>query len=216
MPRSANELMLCSFWMRLGEILRPLGTRRHTEETEPLGWRDRPTRLLHGSSRFLTHDHEAETWEYWTDDERVAAAGAGFLLCVLWFDLMFDVQALRAPAGELPEAVLASIAAYYARVTTAARPMNRLIALVMVATLAAIVVEIVRGDVRAGRLGLAGPRRGADRPGRGGHACRARFASAPGADPLARQSELARAIGRQHLLCLAGIAALLALQIASA
>jgi hypothetical protein len=146
----------------------------------------------------------------------VAAAGAGFLLCVLWFDLMFDVQALRAPAGALPEPVLASIAAYYARVTTAARPMNRLIALVMVATLAAIVVEIVRGDVpaavgwaslalAAGPIGLAGATTvpSAVRLGRR-------------ADPLDRQGTLARAIGRQHLACLAGIAALLALQIASA
>ncbi len=68
------------------------------------------------------------------------AAGAGFLLAVLWFDLMFDVQA--AGHAEVPEPALASIAAYYARVTTAARPMNRLIAAVMAATLAAIVVEI--------------------------------------------------------------------------
>ena len=50
-----------------------------------------------------------------------SAAGCGFLLAVLWFDLMFDVQALRAPEGELPERSLASIAGYYARVTTAAR-----------------------------------------------------------------------------------------------
>jgi hypothetical protein len=75
-------------------------------------------------------------------------AGAGFLLAVLWFDLMFDVQAWpphedpgRAPA----ERALDSISDYYARVTTAARPMNRLIAVAMAATLAAIVVEIVRG-----------------------------------------------------------------------
>lgn len=72
-------------------------------------------------------------------------AGGGFLLAVLWFDLMFDVQVLGQPAGELPEQRLSSIAAYYARVTTAARPMNRLIAAVMLATLAAIVVEIVKG-----------------------------------------------------------------------
>jgi hypothetical protein len=146
----------------------------------------------------------------------VAAAGAGFLLCVLWFDLMFDTQALRAPAGALPEAVLASIAGYYARVTTAARPMNRLIALVMACTLAALVVEIVRGEVSsavawaslvlaAGPIGLAGA------------------VTVPSAvrlgtrrDRIERQSELARAIGRQHLVCLVGIAALLALQIASA
>jgi hypothetical protein len=73
-------------------------------------------------------------------------AGAGFLLAVLWFDLMFDVQVLGHRDGDLPETVLASIAGYYARVTTAARPMNRLIATVMLATLAAIVVQIARAD----------------------------------------------------------------------
>jgi hypothetical protein len=146
----------------------------------------------------------------------IAAAGAGFLLCVLWFDLMFDVQALRAPAGELPEAVLASIAAYYARVTIAARPMNRLIALVMLATLAAIVVEIARGDVGAA-IGWASVALAA------GPIALAGAVTVPSAvrlgaraDPPARQSALARSIGRQHLLCLAGIAALLALQLASA
>ena len=73
-------------------------------------------------------------------------AGAGFLLAVLWFDLMFDVQVLRRSEAELPEEVLASIAGYYARVTTRARPMNRLIAAVMLALLAALVVEIARGE----------------------------------------------------------------------
>ena len=53
-------------------------------------------------------------------------AGAGFLLAVLWFDLMFDVQ-VRGSRGTVPEDALASIAAYYARVTTAARAMSRLI-----------------------------------------------------------------------------------------
>src|SRR5438094_9995692 len=59
---------------------------------------------------------------------------------------MFDVQVLGHSERELPEPVLASIAGYYGRVTTAARPMNRLIASVMLATLAAIVVEIARED----------------------------------------------------------------------
>jgi hypothetical protein len=54
--------------------------------------------------------------------------------------------------GAAPEAVLGSIAGYYARVTTAARPMNRLIAAVMVATLTAIVAEIVR-DTQPGWIG---------------------------------------------------------------
>ena len=73
-------------------------------------------------------------------------AGAGFLLAVLWFDLMFDVQVARHDRGPLPEPVLASIAGYYRRVTTAARPMNRLVAAVMVATLATIIAQIARGE----------------------------------------------------------------------
>ena len=100
-------------------------------------------------------------------------AGAGFLLAVLWFDLMFDVQAAGRGAVEVPEPALASIAAYYARVTTAARPMNRLIAAVMAATLAAIVVEIAKGD-RSGlaRLGLARARARRDRAGRRAYGAR--------------------------------------------
>jgi hypothetical protein len=48
----------------------------------------------------------------------VLALGAGFLLAVLWFDLMFDVQALVAPGGEpLSEHALAPTTAYYRRVT---------------------------------------------------------------------------------------------------
>ena len=73
-------------------------------------------------------------------------AGAGFLLAVLWFDLMFDVQARRRDGAPVPEAALTSIARYYKRVTTDARPMNRLIAATMLATIACVVVQLVRGD----------------------------------------------------------------------
>src|SRR3982751_212730 len=89
-----------------------------------------------------------------------AAAGAAFLLAVLWFDLMFDVQVRGHRERELPEPVLASIAGYYGRVTTGARPMNRLVATAMLATLVALVVEIANGDERAwvswGSLALTG------------------------------------------------------------
>src|SRR5437588_13075104 len=74
------------------------------------------------------------------------AAGAGFLLAVLWFDLMFDIQIARHPQTRVPEEVVASIAGYYRRVTTTARPMNRLVAAVMLATLGTIVAQITRGD----------------------------------------------------------------------
>jgi hypothetical protein len=143
-------------------------------------------------------------------------AGAGFLLAVLWFDLMFDVQVLGHREDELPEAVLSSIAAYYARVTTAARPMNRLIATVMLTTSAAIVVEIARAGVPVAiawiSLALAVV-----------PVALVAARTVPGAvrlgtrrDTVARQSALARSILREHLLCLAAIAALLALQLACA
>ncbi len=143
-------------------------------------------------------------------------AGAGFLLAVLWFDLMFDVQALRHPAGELPESVLASISTYYARVTTSARPMNRLIAAVMLATIAAVIVEIADGDAPAWAgwtsLGLAG-----------GAIVLAAVRTVPSAvrlgtrsDPPAVQSRLARSILREHLACFAAIAAVLAIQLTAA
>jgi hypothetical protein len=142
-------------------------------------------------------------------------AGAGFLLAVLWFDLMFDVQVLGQGSGDLPEPVLASISAYYGRVTTAARPMNRLIAAVMLATLASIVAELARGEtagwvawaslaLAAGAILIAGLRTvpSAVRLG-------------SGRDGVTALSALARSILRQHLVCFAAIAAVLALQLAS-
>src|SRR5262245_16819231 len=75
----------------------------------------------------------------------LASAGAAFLLAVLWFDLMFDVQTRKHVGDPLPKEILASISAYYRRVTTEAYPMNRLVALVMLLTLATIVAEIVEG-----------------------------------------------------------------------
>src|SRR3979411_403769 len=89
-----------------------------------------------------------------------AAAGAGFLLAVLWFDLMFDVQTRKHQGNVLPVEVLTSISAYYRRVTTEAYPMNRLIVLVMLLTLAAICAEVVQGEyqwwIGWGSLLLAG------------------------------------------------------------
>ena len=83
-----------------------------------------------------------------------AAAGAAFLLAVLWFDLMFDVQTRKRVENPLPPELLASISAYYRRVTTDAYPMNRLVALIMVLTLLAIGAEIVEGRIPGGSDGL--------------------------------------------------------------
>jgi hypothetical protein len=143
------------------------------------------------------------------------AAGTGFLLAVLWFDLMFDVQVRGHGDGVLPEEVLASIGRYYARVTTASRPMNRLIALVMVATLAAIVVQIAGGDdptwVAWASLPLAAAPIGLARARTVPNAVR--FGSRT--DPADHQSVLARSIFRDHVACFAAILALLVLQLAA-
>lgn len=144
-------------------------------------------------------------------------AGAGFLLAVLWFDLMFDAQTAsrsRSRTGaELPEQTLASIAAYYARVTTAARPMNWLISTVMLATTAAIVIQIAREEdprwVGWAALVLALAAIGLTAARTVPNAVRLGARS----DPPAVQSSLARQIFRDHLFCLAAIASLLALEL---
>jgi hypothetical protein len=142
-----------------------------------------------------------------------AAAGAGFLLAVLWFDLMFDVQTRRHGGGLLPSEVLASISAYYRRVTTEAYPMNRLVALVMVLTLAAICAEIVQGEnpwwIGWVSIALAGSSfvltitRTVPNAVRLGRA----------RDSPEQQSTLARAIYRDHLASFARMIVVLGLQL---
>ena len=142
-----------------------------------------------------------------------AAAGAAFLLAVLWFDLMFDVQSRGHVGDPLPSEVLASISAYYRRVTTEAYPMNRLVALVMLLTLAAIVAEVVEvvhpwwiGWVS---LALAGSgvfptlTRTVPNARRLGRA----------QDTLEMQSTLARGICRDHLFSFARTSLVLGLQL---
>jgi hypothetical protein len=148
---------------------------------------------------------------------QIIAAGAGFLIAVLWFDLMFDVQVFRhRRAPEVPESVLDSIAAYYHRVTETASPMGRLVAIVMLSLLVALVVQTARGDVSAWvsvvsvaaalvGFGLGGMRvfRRAQRLGRR-------------TDPADVRSKIARSILRDHLVCLAAMVTLLATQLVGA
>ena len=144
----------------------------------------------------------------------VVTAGAGFLLAVLWFDLMFDVQVLRREEPT-PEA-LASIGGYYRRVTLEARPMNRLVGVVMLATLTALAFQVTDDDVprwvsvaslvlTAAATGLAAAHTFANG---------ARLGSGRGS--LEDRIRLARLMLRDHLLCLAAIATVLGLQIAFA
>ncbi|MGO9490599.1 MAG: hypothetical protein ACLQBB_16450 [Solirubrobacteraceae bacterium] len=147
-------------------------------------------------------------------------AGAGFLLAVLWFDLMFDVQAARwgpgaagADGGELPEPVLASIASYYARVTTTARPMNRLIAATMLATLAAILVQLAKGNGPAWLPWVSLPLALAPILLAGLRTVPTAVRLGTRRDPPALQSELARSVLGQHFFCFLCIACLIALQL---
>jgi hypothetical protein len=145
----------------------------------------------------------------------ILAACGGFLVAVLWMDLMFDVQVLRQRSGTLPEPVLDSIAAYYRRVTTGASPMGRLVGLVMAAAVAAAIAQLALGPARwAGAISLllcappvllaqlrifpAAARLGA------------------GADSPETRTRLAREICHSHLACLAAMVALTALQLLAA
>ena len=141
----------------------------------------------------------------------LTACGA-FLLAVLWMDLMFDVQVLRhRQAAELPDDVLASIAAYYRRVTTTAAPMGHLVGAVMGVLLVTLLVQLVIGPRAAAlvSLALAGPPIGLAAARVVPNAVRL----GSRVDPPARQGELARAICRDHLFCFAGIAAFVVLQL---
>ena len=144
---------------------------------------------------------------------QVITAAAGFLIAVLWFDLMFDVQLLPRRDARSSTDALDSISAYYRRVTTTASPMGRLVALVMVALIAGLVTQAVRGDApiwvsdvslpaAAIGIGLAGARtfRAARRLG-------------VQADAPDVRHRLGRGILRDHLICLTAMVTLLAAQL---
>ena len=144
-----------------------------------------------------------------------AAAGAGFLIAVLWFDLMFDTQTMGHARGDLPAEKLASISGYYWRVTTEAQPMSRLVALVMLLTLAALGVEIVRREaplwlaVTSLVLAMSAIAFPVVRTLRNAVALGSRQGS------IEHQSELARRVFRDHLYCLFAMSVVLALQLAA-
>ena len=147
----------------------------------------------------------------------IAAACAGFLIAVLWMDLIFDTQVLRhRRADELPEPVIASIAGYYHRATTTSRPMSLLIAVVMVILLGSLGFRALRGGdppwLPAASAVLAGV-----------PILLALVRTVPNAVALGNrvgtpteQSRLARAICGDHLLCLVLMSAFLALWMAVA
>lgn len=146
---------------------------------------------------------------------QILTACAGFLLAVLWMDLIFDTQIGRADRGrrnrEADDAALASIAAYYRRATTTSRPMSVLIMLVMAILGLCVVIEAVRGDRPVWLIAAAAVLAG-------GPILLALVQTVPTAvrlggrsDTPAVQARLARAILRDHLACLAGMFAFLVL-----
>ncbi|MBI3770709.1 MAG: hypothetical protein HY271_19750 [Deltaproteobacteria bacterium] len=139
----------------------------------------------------------------------------GFLLAVLWMDLLFDVQVRRLAGADAAAstAALASIVAYYRRATIEAFPMNRLIGAVMLVQLFGIAHELLTRTVAGARalavlvlgvapIALAFARIVPD-------AMRLGAAT----DAAAVQADLARRIYHAHLVCAVAIAAFTAIQI---
>jgi hypothetical protein len=138
----------------------------------------------------------------------IPAACAGFLIAVLWMDLIFDSQVLRHRGADvLPQAVLDSIANYYHRATTTSRPMSYLIALAMVILLGALAFQWVNSPglwlvVSTALAGIP--------------ILFASIRTVPNAKRLGNrvgstgeQSRLARSICGDHLVCLAFMSAFL-------
>lgn len=144
----------------------------------------------------------------------LVAASAGFLLAILWMDLIFDVQVLRHPGAEpLPEPVLASVAAYYHRATTTSHPMGMLVSAMMAVLVASLGTQLVRAEGPRWAaitslllclppivLALASIFPSAIRLGRR-------------RDDARGQSALARSICRAHLACLVAIVSVIAVQV---
>lgn len=144
--------------------------------------------------------------------ETFVVAPAGFLLAVLWFDMMFDVQVRPA---EIPPGALRSISTYYRRVTTDARPMNFAVSTAMLATVVAIVVEIMTYDpawigwislpLALGPMALAVARTVPSAVRLGTRS-----------DPESEQLPIARRVLSDHIICFVCIATVIAIQLVAA
>lgn len=137
----------------------------------------------------------------------------GFLLAVLWMDLIFDSQVRGVTGGQLPAPVLTSIAEYYRRATTTSQPMSRLIAAMMVMLLGALVFRAFSGHDPVWLTVVSAVLTGAP-------IVLAATRTVPNAVRLGArtdgpddQSALAKAIYRDHLICFAAISAFLVLRL---
>jgi hypothetical protein len=143
-------------------------------------------------------------------------ACSGFLLAVLWMDLIFDVQVLRhrSKGADLPEPVLASIAAYYHRATTTSRPMSRLIALAMLILLGALGFQATRGHDPGWLLVTSAILAGVPMVLALTHTVPHAVRLGKRTDGPPEQSRLAWSICRDHLICAGGMLAFLVLWVA--
>jgi hypothetical protein len=131
-------------------------------------------------------------------------------------DLIFDVQIMRyrGQPGDLPEAVLASVAAYYHRATTTSRPMSRLIALVMAALLGTLVFVAARGHDPAWLLVASAALAGIPTMLALTHTVPDAVRLGHRVDSPPEQTHLARSVCRDHLLCAGCMLAFLILWVA--
>ena len=147
--------------------------------------------------------------------EGLLLACGGFLLAVLWMDLIFDSQVRGSRDGQLPEQVLASIADYYRRATTTSRPMSRLIAAMMVILLGALVFQSVRGNDPVALIVVSSALAAAPILIAGARTVRNAVRLGARADDRDEQSRLARSVYRDHLLCFALISTFLVLRLSA-
>ncbi|MBE1548450.1 hypothetical protein GGC64_002474 [Mycobacterium sp. OAS707] len=132
-------------------------------------------------------------------------------------DLIFDSQVLpHRGGGELPEPVLDSISRYYHRATTTSRPMSYLIALVMAILVGSIAFRAISASDPWWLLAASALLTGVP-------IVLAMTRTVPNAVALgnragtpAEQSRLARAICRDHIVCLVLMSAFLALWMTAA
>ncbi len=126
---------------------------------------------------------------------------------------MFDTQVLGKSGATLPEETLDSISRYYSRVTTTAKPMNRLVGVAMLGTLVALAVEVLKHQIPSSRavmslvlvvlaisIALGRTLRNAVRLGRQ-------------EEDLVTQSRLARLVLRDHLVLFVALGLVLMLQL---
>jgi hypothetical protein len=136
-------------------------------------------------------------------------ACSGFLLAVLWMDLIFDVQVLRNRDADVSEPVLASIAAYYHRATTTSRPMSRLIVLVMLILLGTLGFQAARGHDPGWLLVTSAILAAVPMLLALTHTVPSAVRLGQRTDGAPEQSRLARSICRDHLVCAGSMLAFL-------